>query len=114
MTQDDPGRRRGPATPERRDLRFGLEEALDGELPEEMVRRMRSHTADCPECAEEWECVQRIKELVRRSCTDRAPSGLRERIALECRTVSVTRTEADGSRLRITRTETVRRELPGA
>ena len=35
-----------------------------------------------------------MKELVRRSCTDRAPSALRERIAVQCRTVSVTRTEA--------------------
>ena len=113
MNQDDRAPRAGAAVPGRRDMRYGLEEALDGELPEEMVRRMRRHTADCPECAEEWEQVRRMKELVRRSCADRAPSDLRERIAVQCRTVSVTRTDADGSSVRITRTETVRRELPG-
>src|SRR5699024_2206624 len=89
MNQDDRAPRAGAAVPGRRDLRYGLEEALDGELPEEMVRRMRRHTADCPECAEEWEQVRRMKELVRRSCADRAPSDLRERIAVQCRTVSV-------------------------
>ncbi|WP_114855359.1 mycothiol system anti-sigma-R factor [Brachybacterium sp. YJGR34] len=93
----------------RRDLRFGLEEALDGELPAEMVERMQRHTADCPECAEEWDQVRRIKELVRRSCADRAPSELRERIAVQCRSVTVT--EADGTTVRITSTST-RRTFP--
>ncbi|MBB5831079.1 mycothiol system anti-sigma-R factor [Brachybacterium aquaticum] len=100
-----------------RDLRYGLEEAVDGELPREMVERMRRHTDDCPECAHEWELVQRVKELVRRSCADRAPSDLRERIAVQCRTVSVTTTStttsADGT-VRYSRTTTTRRTFPGA
>jgi mycothiol system anti-sigma-R factor len=112
MSQEDARDRGGPAEPVRRDLRFGLEEALDGELPAEMVERMQRHTDGCPECAEEWERVRRMKELVRRSCADRAPSELRERIAVQCRTVSVSRTEIDGSTVRITRTSTVRREFP--
>ncbi|MDN5820590.1 MAG: mycothiol system anti-sigma-R factor [Brachybacterium sp.] len=112
MNQENLAGRGGPAEPERRDLRYGLEEALDGELPEELVQRMQRHTDDCPECAEEWEQVRLMKELVRRSCADRAPSELRERIAVQCRTVSVTRTDADGSTVRITRTSTVRREFP--
>ena len=105
MNQDE-------STPQR-DLRYGLEEALDGELPREMVERMQRHTSDCPECADEWEQMRLIKELIRRSCTDRAPSELRERIAVQCRTVSVTRTEADGSSVRITRTSTTRRTSSG-
>ena len=111
MSQDDP-RSRDRSQPVPRDPRYGLEEALDGELPAEMVERMLRHPDDCPECAEEWEQVRRIKELVRRSCADRAPSELRERITVQCRTVSVTRTEADGSTVRITRTSTVRRDYP--
>ncbi|HEX7352462.1 mycothiol system anti-sigma-R factor [Brachybacterium sp.] len=109
MRQDDP---RGRAEPGQRDLRYGLEEALDGELPPELVERMQRHTDDCSECAEEWEQVRRMKELVRRSCADQAPSDLRERIAVQCRTVSVTRTEADGTSVRITRTSSTRREFP--
>ncbi|WP_394214122.1 mycothiol system anti-sigma-R factor [Brachybacterium vulturis] len=112
MSDDDLTGRGGSVEQERRDLRFGLEEALDGELPEEVVQRMQRHTDDCPECAEEWEQVRRMKELVRRSCADRAPSELRERITVQCRTVSVTRTETDGSTVRVTRTETVRRGFP--
>ncbi|GAA4525927.1 mycothiol system anti-sigma-R factor [Brachybacterium paraconglomeratum] len=100
------GDRGDAAQQPRRDLRYGLEEALDGELPREMVEKMQRHTVGCPECADEWEQVRRMKELVRRSCADRAPSELRERIAVQCRTVSVTRTEADGSTVRITTSET--------
>ena len=104
MTQQDPTAR---------DPRFGLEEALDGELPPETVARMRRHTSDCPECADEWERMRLLKELVRRSCADRAPSELRERIAVQCRTVSVTRTEADGTTVSVTRTSrTTRRTGP--
>ncbi|PMC76608.1 mycothiol system anti-sigma-R factor [Brachybacterium sp. UMB0905] len=97
-----------PAGDAGRDLRFGLHEALDGELPHETVERMRRHTADCPECAEEWEQLQLLKELVRRSCADRAPSGLRDRIVLQCRSVTVTRTGADGTSVTVTRTTTRR------
>ncbi|GAA1483371.1 mycothiol system anti-sigma-R factor [Brachybacterium fresconis] len=97
-----------------RDPRYGLEEALDGELPQETVERMQRHTADCPECAEEWERVRRIKELVRRSCADQAPSGLRERIAVQYRSVSVTRTtDADGSTSVRISSRSARREIPG-
>jgi len=119
MSQDDRSRR-DPAAGSVRDMRFGLEEALDGELPHETVERMRRHTDGCPECAEEWEQVRRLKELVRRSCADRAPSDLRERIADQCRTVTVTTTStttstgADGSTVRVTRSTTTRRTLPPA
>ncbi|MGP9582056.1 MULTISPECIES: anti-sigma factor [unclassified Brachybacterium] len=105
---DEAGREDAGQRP-RRDLRYGLEEALDGELPREMVEKMQRHTVDCPECADEWEQVRRVKELVRRSCADRAPSELRERIAVQCRTVSVTRTEVDGSTVRITTSSTTTR-----
>ncbi len=104
MSQDDPTAPETAAGDARRDLRYGLEEALDGELPRELVERMQRHTDDCPECAEEWEQMRRMKELVRRSCADRAPSELRERIAVQCRSVSITRTEADGTSVRITST----------
>lgn len=94
-----------PGEDPRRDLRYGLEEALDGEVPQELAERMTAHTADCPECADEVERLRRLKELVRRSCCDTpAPSDLRDRIALQCRSVSVTSTDADGTTVRVTRT----------
>ncbi|MCT1910314.1 mycothiol system anti-sigma-R factor [Brachybacterium paraconglomeratum] len=124
MTQDDRAMRetstRETTTGSTRDMSFGLEEALDGELPRETVERMRRHTDDCPECADEWERLRRLKELVRRSCADRAPSDLRARIADTCRTITVTTTStstttgADGSTVRVTRSTTTRRTLPPA
>ena len=119
MSEDDRARQ-GRAAEAGRDMRFGLEEALDGELPRETVERMHRHTDDCPECADEWERLRRLKELVRRSCADRAPSDLRARIADTCRTVTVTTTStstttgADGSTVRVTRSTTTRRTLPPA
>jgi mycothiol system anti-sigma-R factor len=116
MTEQESTRRESAAQTsagqDARDMRFGLEEALDGELPRETVERMRRHTDDCPECADEWELVRRMKELVRRSCADRAPSDLRERIAVQCRTVTVTSTGPDGSTVQVTRSTTTRRTLP--
>ncbi|WP_422114930.1 mycothiol system anti-sigma-R factor [Brachybacterium sp. UNK5269] len=108
MSQDDRTAPEATGGTTRRDLRYGLEEALDGELPRELVERMQRHTDECPECAEEWERMRRMKELVRRSCADRAPSELRERIAVQCRSVSITRTEADGTSVHITSTTTYR------
>lgn len=89
--------------PQGRDLRYGLEEAMDGELPRELVDRMTRHAEDCGECADEIVRLRRLKELVRRSCADTAPSTLRERIAVQCRTVSVTRTGPDGTSVTVTR-----------
>lgn len=83
--------------PAERDPRFGLEEALDGELPIDIVERMLSHAQGCPECAEELERLRRVKDLVRRSCVDRAPSSLRERITVQYRSVTVSRTGTDGT-----------------
>lgn len=89
------------------DLRFGLEGALDGELPAEVVDRMLRHALDCPECADELERLRRIKDLVRRSCADRAPSSLRERISVQYRSVTVSRSGPDGSSsVRITTSST--------
>lgn len=88
-----------------RDRRFGLEEAVDGEVPREVLERMTRHANGCPECADELDRLRRIKELVRRSCVDTAPLSLRERIAVQYRSISVTRTESGESSVRVTRTE---------
>ncbi|MGY5764925.1 anti-sigma factor [Brachybacterium sp. DNPG3] len=82
---------------EAQDLRFGLEGAVDGELPRELVERMIAHAEDCTECADELEMLRQLKDLVRRSCCEAAPSALRERIAVQCRSVEVTRSTAEGT-----------------
>lgn len=83
---------------ERRDLRFGLEEAIDGELPADLVDRMIRHADDCPECADELDRLRRMKELVRRSCcTDAAPATLRERISVQYRSSLAVHRDQDGT-----------------
>ncbi|WP_152352659.1 mycothiol system anti-sigma-R factor [Brachybacterium subflavum] len=99
----------------RRDLRFGLEEALDGELPRDVVERMTRHAEDCPECADELERLRAMKNLVRRCCAnDTAPQTLRERISVQYRSVQYQRLEVehgpDGATFRST---TVRRDTLG-
>ncbi|MFE5775516.1 MULTISPECIES: mycothiol system anti-sigma-R factor [Brachybacterium] len=99
----------------RRDLRFGLEEALDGELPRDVVERMTRHAEDCPECADELERLRAMKDLVRRCCAnDTAPQTLRERISVQYRSVQYQRLEVehgpDGATFRST---TVRRDTLG-
>lgn len=105
-TEDRPGGDdRQRSAPGARDARYGLEEALDGELPVDLIEKMLRHAGDCPECAEELERLRRVKALVRRSCTDRAPSSLRERISVQYRSVTVSRTGPEGSSsVRITST----------
>lgn len=91
---------------ERRDLRFGLEEAIDGELPADLVDRMIRHAENCPECADELDRLRRMKELVRRSCcTDAAPASLRERISVQYRSSLSVRQSQDGTTSSVRYTE---------
>lgn len=53
---------------------------LDGELSSAEIREIKTHLSDCPQCEEEYAVEYLLKELVRRSCRDQAPQGLRERI----------------------------------
>lgn len=94
---------------EDREALFRLEEVCDGEVSPERVDRMLEHLSDCPECAREVERLQRMKEIVRRSCcSDTAPVSLRERISVEYRRVSVTEDGPGGVR-RTTSTTQIRR-----
>ncbi|WP_205678963.1 zf-HC2 domain-containing protein [Brachybacterium endophyticum] len=80
----------GATDSERRDLRFGLEEALDGELPADVVARMTEHAEGCPECAAEFARLRAMKDLVRRCCqAETAPATLRERISVQYRRLEV-------------------------
>lgn len=91
-----------------RDPRYGLEEAVDGELPGEMIERMRAHAAHCPECADEMTRLMRIKDLLRRSCRDTvAPRSLRERITVQVRSVEITHGGTTRSSFRMSATRRV-------
>ncbi|PZR52097.1 mycothiol system anti-sigma-R factor [Xylanimonas oleitrophica] len=57
-----------------------LYEYLDSEMTPEDEHRMRAHVAHCAPCLAELSVEELVKQLVRRSCNERAPETLRLRI----------------------------------
>jgi anti-sigma factor (TIGR02949 family) len=57
-----------------------LNEYLDSQMTEADERRMRDHLAHCAPCLAELSAEELVRELVRRSCVERAPEELRVRI----------------------------------
>ncbi|GAA1127364.1 anti-sigma factor (TIGR02949 family) [Arthrobacter sp. CAN_A212] len=57
-----------------------LYDYLDGALSHDDLVEIKNHLEDCPECAEEHdlECV--IRSVVKRSCTEVAPTTLKTSI----------------------------------
>lgn len=57
-----------------------LYEYLDSEMTPQDEHRMRAHVAHCAPCLAELSTEELVKQLVKRSCAERAPAGLRLRI----------------------------------
>ncbi len=57
-----------------------LYEYLDGALSHEDLTEIKDHLAGCPECAEEHDLERVIRSVVKRSCTEVAPSTLKANI----------------------------------
>ncbi len=57
-----------------------LFEFLDQEVDESQGDRIRQHLADCEPCLAEYDVEDHLKKLIRRSCTEAAPSELHVRI----------------------------------
>ena len=57
-----------------------LYEYLDSEMTADDELRMRAHVAHCSPCLAELSVEDLVKQLVRRSCNERAPDTLRVRI----------------------------------
>lgn len=62
---------------------------VDAELTAEDEAELRDHLAGCPPCLAEYSIDVVLKNLVRRSCQEEAPVGLRVRIT---ETIARTRT----------------------
>jgi mycothiol system anti-sigma-R factor len=64
---------------------------LDGEIDSTTVAAAKSHLAACAPCLREYGLEEEVKRLVRRACgCEDLPSGLRERVMLRIREVTVT------------------------
>ncbi len=65
-------------------------EYLDGELPLADLASIRQHLHECGPCLREYGVEEEVKALVRRACAEeQVPTGLRDRVLLRIRTVSV-------------------------
>ena len=63
---------------------------LDHEIDDASGDEIRAHLIDCEPCLERFDLEKMVKDLVARSCCDRAPEPLRDRVLLSIRQVEVT------------------------
>ena len=72
------------------ELLENLMEFLDSELDEDTCTRYRQHAATCPTCHEATDAEEHIRQMVRRSCAEKAPSSLRLRVESQLEVLRVT------------------------
>jgi anti-sigma factor (TIGR02949 family) len=66
-----------------------LYEYLDSEMTSDDAARMRAHLAHCSPCLAELGLDELVRQLLRRSCSDRAPAELRARLHAQFSVTSV-------------------------
>ncbi len=66
-----------------------LNEYLDSEMTPADEQRMRDHLAHCAPCLAELSAEELVKQLVKRSCVERAPEALRLRIHTQLTVMSI-------------------------
>jgi mycothiol system anti-sigma-R factor len=62
---------------------------IDNELDNASSAEIRDHLAECGPCLREVDLERIVKALVARSCTERAPVELRQRVMFSIRQVQV-------------------------
>ncbi len=68
---------------------------IDHELEDASCEEIQSHIDNCRTCLTEYQLDVLVKSLISRSCAERAPAPLRERVLLSIRTVQVEIRETD-------------------
>lgn len=67
-----------------------LYEYLDGALSHSDIDDIKQHLDGCPECADEYDLEQLIRSVVKRSCTEVAPSTLKASILARINEIKTT------------------------
>ncbi len=62
---------------------------LDNELDEADCSAVRLHLDECNPCLEKYDLQRTVKAVVARSCSEAAPSELRQRVMVQIRAVQV-------------------------
>jgi mycothiol system anti-sigma-R factor len=68
---------------------------IDNELPNADFSEIKKHLDDCGPCLQKYDLERTVKALVRRSCAERAPAQLREKVLVRIREVQVEITTTD-------------------
>lgn len=71
-----------------------LFQLLDAELDDAECTRLRDHIAHCPDCTRLADAERHVRQLIQRSCVERAPERLRLRVIGQ---ITVMRTEWRGA-----------------
>ena len=67
---------------------------LDNELDEADCTAVQAHLDECGPCLERFDLQRTVKAVVARSCSESAPTDLRQRVMVQIREVQVRITEA--------------------
>ena len=62
---------------------------IDNELEDADCAQIRQHLEECGPCLDKFDLERTVKSLVARSCSERAPEGLRDKVLLRIRAVQV-------------------------
>ena len=60
---------------------------IDNELAEADLSEIRRHLDECAPCLARYDLERTVKDLVIRSCNERAPESLRQRVLVQIREV---------------------------
>ena len=67
---------------------------LDDELDGGEVADVKAHLEECAPCLQSYDLQRTVKALVARSCHERAPESLRQRVRVQIQQIQVTYTES--------------------
>lgn len=82
-----------PSNEECADFLERIVRLIDNELEEGDCAIVRAHIDGCSPCLERYDLQRTVKALVARSCSEKAPADLRERVRVQIAAVQVQITE---------------------
>jgi mycothiol system anti-sigma-R factor len=84
----------GPSEEECVDFLERIVRLIDNELDESDRSLVREHLDSCSPCLERYDLQRTVKSIVARSCSEKAPDELREKVRIKIRAVQVQITES--------------------
>ena len=83
----------GPSNAECADFLERIVRLIDNELEEGDCAIVRAHIDTCSPCLERYDLQRTVKSLVARSCSEKAPADLREKVRVKIQSIQVQITE---------------------